>query len=218
MGGLGVMYALVGAGRPELRLLVGLVAGSWGLRLGIHLYRRNAGKPEDGRYARLRADWGAQADRRMLQFFIVQAVFALLLSLGMWSVAWQTVPVGATRIAAALALAVVSIGGETLADHQLEAFRSQPANRGRVCRQGLWGWSRHPNYFFECLHWPCYVIVAWGAPGGWLTLLPPVVMLWLLLKVSGIPLNEAVAASRRPEYAEYIRSTSAFIPLPPRKS
>jgi steroid 5-alpha reductase family enzyme len=201
-----------------LRLVVGVISGLWGLRLGTHLYVRNAGKPEDGRYAKLRADWGAQADRRMLVFFLMQAVFALLLSLGMWTVAWQSTPVPALRTAAALLLAAVAIGGEALADQQLERFRSLPENRGRVCRQGLWGWSRHPNYFFECLHWPCYVILAWGAPGAWLTLVPPVVMVWLLLKVSGIPLNEAEAARKRPEYAEYIRTTSAFIPLPPRKS
>ena len=218
MGALGVFYAVCGTADPHLRLVVGVIAGLWGLRLGTHLYVRNAGKPEDGRYAKLRADWGAQADRRMLQFFLMQAVFALLLSLGMWTVAWQSTPVPALRTAAALLLASVAIGGEALADQQLERFRSRPENRGRVCRQGLWGWSRHPNYFFECLHWPCYMVLAWGAPGAWLTLVPPVVMVWLLLKVSGIPLNEAEAARKRPEYAEYIRTTSAFIPFPPRKS
>jgi steroid 5-alpha reductase family enzyme len=218
MGAMGVLYALVGDGRPELRILVGVIAGLWGLRLGTHLYFRNAGKPEDGRYARLRSEWGAQADRRMLQFFILQAVFALLLSLGMWTVAWQQVPANALQQGLALLLAALSLGGEALADWQLESFRSQPANRGRVCRVGLWGWSRHPNYFFECLHWPCYTLLALGAPGWWITLLPPLVMVWLLLKVSGIPLNEAEAARKRPEYADYIRTVSAFIPLPPSKS
>ena len=218
MGGLGVLYALCGGGDPTLRWVVGLIAGIWGLRLGTHLYLRNAGKPEDSRYARLRQEWGEQADRRMLKFFIVQAVFALLLSLGMWSVAWQQARPGALQLGSAILLALLSIVGEALADRQLERFRSQPHNRGRVCRAGLWGWSRHPNYFFECLHWPCYAILAWGAPGGWIALLPPVVMVWLLLKVSGIPLNEAAAAARRPEYAEYIRTVSSFVPWPPRRS
>ncbi len=218
MGALGVFYALVGSGAPSLRLLVGVIAGTWGLRLGTHLYLRNAGKPEDSRYARLRTEWAAQADRRMLQFFIMQAVFALLLSLGMWTVAWQTEAPGVLRTACAVLLALASIVGEAVADRQLERFRSAPENRGRVCRQGLWGWSRHPNYFFECLHWPCYALLAWGSPGGWVALLPPVVMVWLLLKVSGIPLNEAAAASRRPEYAEYIRTVSSFVPMPPRRS
>lgn len=218
MGALGVFYALVADGDPALRLAVGVIAGAWGLRLGTHLYLRNAGKPEDSRYARLRAEWGAQADRRMLNFFILQAVFALLLSLGMWTVAWQQTAVPAWQLALAAGLAVVSLGGEALADRQLEQFRSQPQNQGRVCRQGLWSWSRHPNYFFECLHWPCYLILAWGTPGAWITLIPPLVMVWLLLKVSGIPLNEAAAAAKRPEYAEYMRTVSAFIPLPPRRS
>jgi len=218
MGALGVMYALVADGAPEMRLAVGLIAGLWGLRLGTHLYVRNAGKAEDGRYAKLRADWGDQADRRMLQFFILQAVFAVLLSLGMWTVAWQPVAAAPLQLVLAALLAAVSIGGEALADWQLEQFRSQPENRGRVCRRGLWSWSRHPNYFFECLHWPCYLILAWGAPGVWITLIPPAVMVWLLLKVSGIPANEAEAARKRPEYAEYIRTVSAFVPLPPRRS
>ena len=218
MGAMGVLYAVVGTGHPELRLSVGLIAGAWGLRLGTHLYLRNAGKPEDSRYRKLREEWGDQADRRMLQFFILQAVFALLLSLGMWTVAYQAQPPGPVQVLAAALLAVLAIGGEALADRQLEQFRSNPANQGRVCRTGLWSWSRHPNYFFECLHWPCYMLLAWNSPGAWLAWIPPVVMLWLLLKVSGIPMNEALTAARRPEYAEYMRTTSAFIPFPPRKS
>ncbi len=217
MGAMGVLYALVSTGDGTLRLTVGLIAGLWGLRLGTHLYLRNAGKPEDSRYRKLREDWGDRADVRMLQFFILQAFFALLLSLGMWITAWQTTPVSTLQLVASVVLAVCSIGGEALADWQLERFRSQPENRGRVCRQGLWSWSRHPNYFFECLHWPCYIILAWGTPMAWLSWIPPILMLWLLLKVSGIPMNEALTAARRPEYADYIRTTSAFIPFPPRK-
>ncbi len=218
MGAMGVLYALVGTGDIGLRWTVGLIAGLWGLRLGTHLYLRNAGKPEDSRYRKLRADWGEQADRRMLQFFILQAFFALLLSLGMWTVAFQPAWPGNLQVASACFLAVISICGEALADLQLERFRTNPANQGRVCRSGLWAWSRHPNYFFECLHWPCYMLLAWNAPGAWLAWIPPVVMLWLLLKVSGIPMNEALTAARRPEYADYMRTTSAFIPFPPRKS
>lgn len=218
MGALGVLYALTATGAPATRLAVGLIAGLWGLRLGTHLYFRNAGKPEDGRYAKLRRDWGAQADRRMLQFFIFQAVAALLLSLGMWTVAWQTEPLAPWQFIVAAALATLSIVGEALSDHQLEHFRTQPGNKGKTCRVGLWSWSRHPNYFFECLHWPCYLVLAWGTQGVWFALVPPLVMTWLLLKVSGIPLNEAEASAKRPDYADYIRTTSAFIPFPPRKS
>jgi steroid 5-alpha reductase family enzyme len=218
MGAMGVLYALAGSADWTSRCTVGVIAGAWGLRLGTHLYLRNAGKPEDGRYRRLREDWGVMADRRMLQFFIFQAVAASILSLGMWAVCWQPLEPETWQISAAIMLAIISLGGEAIADAQLERFRSNPENKGRVCRGGLWAWSRHPNYFFECLHWFCYSLLAWGTPWVWLTLVPPIVMAWLLLKVSGIPANEAEAAAKRPEYAEYIRTTSAFIPLPPRRS
>jgi len=218
MGAMGVLYATVGSADLTARLMVGMIAGAWGLRLGTHLYLRNAGKPEDGRYRRLRTDWGDMADRRMLQFFIFQAVAASLLSLGMWAVCWQPGSLEQWQIISALVLAGLSLGGEALADAQLERFRSQAENKGKVCRTGLWGWSRHPNYFFECLHWPCYTLLAWGTPLVWLSFIPPLVMAYLLIKVSGIPMNEAEAAAKRPEYAEYIRTTSAFIPFPPRRS
>lgn len=217
MGAMGVLYAFVGSADPFTRTVVGVISGCWGMRLGTHLYFRNAGKPEDSRYRRLREDWGVMADRRMLRFFIIQAIAASLLSLGMWAVCWQAEPISRVQAGLALLLAVISIVGEALADHQLERFRSAPENAGKVCKNGLWGWSRHPNYFFECLHWPCYFILAWGTDGAWLSFIPIVIMAWLLLKVSGIPLNEAAAAARRPDYAEYIRTTSAFIPLPPRR-
>lgn len=214
---MGVLYALVGSADGTTRLIVGLISGCWGFRLGLHLYLRNAGKPEDSRYRKLRIQWGQMADRRMLHFFIFQAVAASLLSLGMWAVCWQSEAIHPFQMITACGLALISLIGEAMADSQLERFRSDPENKGKVCRKGLWGWSRHPNYFFECLHWPCYTILAWGTPMVWISFIPPLVMAWLLLKVSGIPMNEAEAAAKRPDYAEYIRTTSAFIPFPPRR-
>lgn len=214
---MGVLYALVGSADGTTRLIVGLISGCWGFRLGLHLYLRNAGKPEDSRYRKLRIQWGQMADRRMLHFFIFQAVAASLLSLGMWAVCWQSEAIDPFQMITACGLALISLIGEAMADSQLERFRSDPENKGKVCRKGLWGWSRHPNYFFECLHWPCYTILAWGTPMVWISFIPPLVMAWLLLKVSGIPMNEAEAAAKRPDYAEYIRTTSAFIPFPPRR-
>jgi steroid 5-alpha reductase family enzyme len=85
-----------------------------------------------------------------------------------------------------------------------------------VCRSGLWRYSRHPNYFFECVHWLAYIALSIGTPWVWFTLLPPVLMAFLLLKLSGIPLLEASMAKRRPGYADYMRTTSALIPWPPR--
>ena len=105
-----------------------------------------------------------------------------------------------------------------LADRQLSAFRMNPANRGQVCRQGMWRYSRHPNYFCEWLHWWAYVLLAVGAAGGWLNVLGPVLMLYFLHKVTGIPPTEAQALKNRGEaYREYQRTTSIFFPWPPKK-
>lgn len=217
VGGLGVWFAAVGPAPAQLRGLLGLMAGVWGFRLGLHLLIRNHGKPEDGRYKRFRDEWGARANYNLFWFFQLQAVFALLLAVGFIVVAWSPVAPGPLWIAGAVLLWLLSVVGEALADAQLERFKRDPANRGRVCRRGLWRYSRHPNYFFECLHWLAYLLLASASSWWWLALLPPAVMWFLLMRLSGIPLTEAQAARTRPEYADYIRRTSALIPWPPRR-
>lgn len=218
LGLLAVLYAVVATGDPNARLATGLLGGAWGLRLGTHLLMRNLGKPEDGRYRRLREEWGARAHWKMFWFFQLQVVLAVLLSLGFLVVCYRAdAPATALVVAAAL-LWLTSVGGEALADWQLEQFKKNPANRGRVCRDGLWRYSRHPNYFFECLHWPVYTLLAVGSPWILVTLFPVAVMAFLLLKVSGVPMTEQQTARSRPEYADYIRTTSAFIPWPPKRS
>lgn len=216
LGGCAVIYALTATGDPLGRLVMGVLGLLWGLRLGSYLWRRNHGKAEDGRYARLRAGWGARADFNMFWFFQFQVVMALLLSVGFWVIATSPVTPAFWQIALALVIWLVSVAGEGIADRQLQRHREQPGNRGKVCRSGLWRYSRHPNYFFECLHWLAYVPLAVGAPWWGLSLLPPLIMAWLLLKMSGLPVTEAQAAATRPDYADYIATTSAFIPWPPR--
>jgi steroid 5-alpha reductase family enzyme len=98
----------------------------------------------------------------------------------------------------------------------MERFRADPANRGQVCRDGLWRYSRHPNYFFEAVHWLAYLPLALGAPYGWTAVFAPLVMAFLLTRLSGMPLLEAEMARRKPGYAEYMRSTSPLIPWFPR--
>lgn len=217
LGGLAVIYAACGSAPEATRLALGLMGGAWGARLGLHLWRRNAGKPEDFRYARFRAQWGAQADRNMFGFFQFQNVFTLLLSASAFMPAAfraDDAPAAAFWLAGAIWL--VAVAGEGLADRQMEAFRANPMNKGRVCRNGLWRYSRHPNYFFECVHWLAYVPLAWGAPWGWLALAAPAVMAALLLRLSGVPLLEAEMARRRPGYMEYMRTTNVLIPWFPR--
>lgn len=216
LGGLGVWFAWAGTAPLQLRALLALMAGVWGFRLGLHLLMRNHGQPEDGRYKRFRDQWGAQANRNLFWFFQLQGVFSMLLALGFIVVAWRPDTPGPLLIAAASLVWLVSVIGEAVADRQLERFKRNPDNAGQVCRSGLWRYSRHPNYFFECLHWIAYLLLAVGAPWWWLALLPPAVMWFLLMRLSGIPLTEAQAAQTRPQYADYIRSTSSLIPWPPK--
>ena len=111
---------------------------------------------------------------------------------------------------------------ESVADAQMRAFKarmaSHPDRAQAICEDGLWRHSRHPNYFFECVHWLAYLPLAIGAPHGWVTLLAPLVMAFLPTKLSGMPLLEKEMAARKPGYAEYMRSTSALIPWPPKQS
>lgn len=217
LGALAPMYALLGSGPVELRILLGVMGGVWGLRLGTHLWQRNFGKAEDWRYAEFRQRWGSRANFNMFFFFQFQNIFTLMLSASAYLVvAYRPDMPSLFAIGLAVALWLTSIAGEFIADRQMERFRADPANKGQVCRDGLWRYSRHPNYFFECVHWLAYVPLAIAAPWGWMSLGAPLVMAWLLLKLSGVPMMEAEMAQRKAGYAEYIRTTSVLIPFPPK--
>lgn len=217
LGGLAGLYALCGDAPDVLRLLVAVMGGAWGLRLGWHLWVRNHGKAEDWRYAQLRKEWGAGADSKMFWFFQFQNVFTLMLAASAFApVAYRDTMPPAWAIGLAVLLWFGSIAGEGIADRQMERFRANPANKGTVCRDGLWRYSRHPNYFFECVHWAAYVPLALGAPWGWVSLAAPAIMAFLLLKLSGVPMLEAEMSRRKPGYDAYVRSTSALIPWPPK--
>ena len=217
--GLGYMAAVAAAclpGEPARRALLAVMACGWSVRLGGHLFLdRVQGKSEDGRYAELRAKWGAKADFNFFFFFQAQALLDVLLALPFIAVAVKPGPLG-TLDWAGLALCLVSVGGETLADRQLAAFRLEPANKGKTCRAGLWSWSRHPNYFFEWTHWLAYAVMV---PADWRVWTSPALMLFFLLKVTGIPATEKHALrSRGDDYRRYQKEVSMFIPLPPRRS
>lgn len=216
LGAVALLYAWLATGSIHARLLVGLGGGLWGCRLGWYLWRRNAGKPEDARYRKLREEWGAAAPRKMFGFFQLQAVVSMLLSVAFAVPSYRPDTPSALAVVTAVALWLISVGGEALADRQLRTFAGNPANHRKTCRAGMWRYSRHPNYFFECVHWLAYVPLAIGAPWAWVTLLPPTVMAWLLVKVSGIPMLEAHMRATRDDYAEYARTTSVLIPWPPR--
>ena len=210
LGALALACAAVLPGAPARRVLVGAMGFVWSLRLALHLYfDRVRGKPEDGRYAALRASWGADANRNFFVFFQAQAALDVLLGSSFAALCSRPGPL---RIADGVGAAVwlVAVLGEAAADRQLAAFRADRANKGNVCRAGLWGRSRHPNYFFEWLHWVAYVAMA---PWDWRVWLAPAVILFFLLEISGIPANEAQALkSRGDDYREYQRTTSMFVP------
>jgi steroid 5-alpha reductase family enzyme len=219
LGALAIGYALLAPGWWPRRALEGLLAGLWSARLTWHLWRRVAGQPEDGRYAELRRARGAGFDRFAWWWFQGQGLLVAFLSLAFLVPSAAREPGFGVRDALAVLLWLIAIGGESLADRQLAAWREGPENRGRTCRAGLWRYSRHPNYFFEWLHWLVYPVLALGLPGGWIPWLMPAVLLFLVLRVTGIPPTEAQALrSRGDDYRAYQRTTNAFFPGPPRRA
>jgi steroid 5-alpha reductase family enzyme len=218
LGALAAVYAVLGTAPLPARIALGLMGGLWGARLGVHLWLRNAGKPEDFRYAQFRAQWGADADKNMFWFFQFQNVFTLLLSAcAFLPIAFRVTTPPLFTVVVALWIWITAVAGETMADRQMEAFRRNPEYRGRVCRDGLWRYSRHPNYFFECVHWLAYVPLALPGPWGWLSLAAPLIMASLLMKLSGVPLLEEQLLKSKPEYADYIRTTSVLVPWRPKE-
>ncbi len=220
IGACAVWYAASGDGEFARRwLLAGMIA-TWALRLGLHLIIDRVVKApaEDGRYAAMRAHWGTRANAHFSWFYQAQAGGVLLFSLPFLVGADDLRPLGALD-AIAVGWWFATLGLVALADRQLARWRADPANRGRTCRGGLWRYSRHPNYFFEWLHWFAYVALAWGGPHGPWTLAVPALLLVLLLFVTGIPYTEARALKTRgDDYRAYQRETSVFIPLPVRTS
>lgn len=209
----------LGSGDPHRRLLLALLVGAWSFRLGFFLLRDRVfrGK-EDGRYLSLMTSWGEQAERRLLRLFLFQALFIVLFALPFLPAAGVARSLFTLWDVAAVFVWIMAVSGESVADRQLARWRADPANSGRTCRAGLWRYSRHPNYFFEWLHWWTYVLLAAGSSWWWLTLLGPALMFYILYRVTGIPYNEAQSLkSRGEDYARYQRTTSAFFPWFPRR-
>jgi steroid 5-alpha reductase family enzyme len=221
LAGAGSALWPIGGAAPNLRQwLVAALVAIWSLRLGLHIAARTAGISDDPRYAAFAGEWGADAPRRMFVFLQNQGLGSIPLVFAIFVAA--RFPLDTLRLQDYLGALILlaGIAGETLADTQLKKFRGDPANKGRVCGVGLWRWSRHPNYFFEWLCWLAYPVIA-IAPDylwGWMTLLAPVFMYWILVHVTGIPPLEAqMLRSRGERYRDYQSRTSPFFPLPPQK-
>jgi steroid 5-alpha reductase family enzyme len=219
LGLLAVYYAYAGPGYSARKYAIAAMAGIWSVRLaGYLLFARVLGHAEEGRYVQLRQEWKTNLPLRFLFFFEFQALLDLVLSLPFLLACLDTrVPLGPFEKLGA-AIWIFGMVGEATADAQLNAFKNNPANKGKTCRDGLWNYSRHPNYFFEWTIWVGYAVFAIASPWGWLGILSPTLILYFLLALTGIPATEAQALrSRGDEYREYQRTTSAFIPWFPKK-
>ncbi|WP_131113730.1 DUF1295 domain-containing protein [Lichenihabitans psoromatis] len=201
--------------------LVAILLGVWSLRLGLHILRRTLKGGDDPRYAKLKQDWGRNASSRMFWFLQIQALTMALLAISVFVAARNPRPSPDWRDWLGVAIVAIGVFGEALSDEQLRRFAADPRHKGQVCDVGLWSWSRHPNYFFEFFGWLAYPVMAISLtaayPWGWLALIGPAIIYWLLVYASGIPpLEDYMLRSRGQAFRDYQARTSAFLPLPPR--
>lgn len=186
----------------------------WALRLFLYLFFRNKGKPEDRRYVAMREKRTGFWWKSLYVVFLLQAVLAWIIGMPQYGAITSSAPLGLLDVVGA-GLFLYGLIWESLADQQLAAFLSNADNRGKVMDRGVWRYSRHPNYFGEfCLWWGLWLIAAAG--GAWWTVFSPLLLSFFLLEVSGVSMLEKDIGERRPGYAEYVRRTSAFVPMPPK--
>jgi len=186
-----------------------------GFRLGTHLAIRVLKhlREEEPRYKQIRDDWGKNAEKKMFGFFQVQAISNVLLAIPFFISAINPKPEISPVEYAGVALWLISVIGEAISDQQLANFKKNTANKGKVCYTGLWNYSRHPNYFFEWLMWVSYFVFALGSPYGYLAIISPAIILFLLLKVTGIPTTEQQSLKTKgAAYKKYQQTTSVFVP------
>jgi steroid 5-alpha reductase family enzyme len=201
------------------KLLLALLTTAWGFRLFLHITWRNWGQGEDRRYQAWRAKRGASFWWvSLFTVFLTQAVLLWLVSLAVQIGQLSPSPARLTSLDLLGALVwAVGFSWEAVADWQLARFKADPGNRGKVMNRGLWAYSRHPNYFGESLIWWGLFLIALATPLGWWALVSPLVITFLLLRVSGVTLLEKDIVERRPEYREYLETTSPFLPWFPKK-
>jgi steroid 5-alpha reductase family enzyme len=214
-----VIYFLMGDGLTERRLLIAAMVLIWGMRLALYLHVRVLGhiNDEDGRYKQLRIDWAPNFQTKIFWFFQMQAVSNVFLSIPFLLASVNTSAQLHPLEYAGAAIWLLAIIGEGIADRQLQKFKKDKSNKGKACDVGLWGWSRHPNYFFEWCIWIGYFVFACASPWGWISIVCPAIILYLLLRVTGIPMNEEQNLRSKPEaYKAYQQRVSKFIPLPPK--
>lgn len=198
-------------------LFVCILVSIWGLRLAWHIYNRNRNKAEDYRYLTWRKDWGKWFYlRSYFQVYLLQGLFLFLIIFPVLLINKSTgTPFGILDIIG-LIIWIFGFYFEVVGDAQLAKFIKNPENKGKLLTTGLWSYTRHPNYFGEVTQWWGLWIIALSVTGGWVGIIGPLTITFLILKVSGIPLLEK-KMEENPNFAEYKKRVSVFIPLPPRK-
>ena len=201
---------------PRSFIVSGLVL-VWGGRLAMHIHSRNRGRGEDPRYQKWREEWGRWfVLRSFLQVFMLQGTLLLLVAVPIvYANTVAASPLGWLDILG-LAIWLTGFCFEAIGDWQLLTFIRNPANKGKLMTSGLWRYTRHPNYFGEVTLWWGICLMVLTLPGGWLTVIGPLTITFLILKVSGIPMLEKPYEDRA-DFQEYKRRTSSFFPLPPRE-
>jgi len=213
-----IYFALTPDGFLGRKLLLGVMVTIWGLRLSLHILRRNWGKPEDFRYRKWRQEAGSQWWwKSYFKVFMLQGLLMWLISAPLLAAQFNPSPAKLILIDY-LGMVIWGIGFffETVGDLQLARFISNPTNKGKLMCSGVWRYTRHPNYFGDAAQWWGYFLVALSA-GGWWTIYSPLLMTFLLVRVSGVAMLEK-SMSSKPGYEEYMQSTSPFIPWFPRVS
>lgn len=207
-----VIIYFLAEGNEIRKMMVCGLAALWSLRLGIYLLIRVGGhiKEEEGRYKALRQEW---SDTVFFFFFQGQAFSNVMLAIPYFLIALNPEPVISPIEYIGAGMWGLAIIGEGLSDYQLAHFRKNPLNKGKVCQDGLWNYSRHPNYFFQLMIWVSVFIMALPSPYGYISIICPLSIGYLIFKVTGIPMTEEQAVRSRGQlYVEYQRTTSPFVP------
>lgn len=211
---LAVISFLISPGMKEARqVLVTMLVIIWGTRLAVHISVRNRGKGEDHRYAKWRREWGRFfVIRSFLQVFMLQGALLLVIASSFLYVNLN--PSRGLSWLDGVGFLIWSAGFffESVGDLQLFLFTKDPSNREKVLDRGLWAYTRHPNYFGESVMWWGIFFMSLSVPEGWLTIISPVTITFLLLKVSGIPMLEKTLVKNQPGYSDYMKRTSPFFP------
>jgi steroid 5-alpha reductase family enzyme len=202
-------------GLPLRKLFICGMVTLAGLRLGIHLWQRVIGHltEEEGRYKQLRREWAPNENLKFFWFFQFQAISNVILAAPFFLITSNPKPEMHWLEYTGIVLWGIAIIGEAIADRQLAFFKKDPKNKAEVCDFGLWHYSRHPNYFFQCLMWVAYFLFALTAPWGWMAIISPLIIIHLILNVTGISATEEQSLrSKGDQYRHYQQTTSPLIP------